>query len=68
MVLVVAAVLALAGAAQAITAPTLQTKLAHEMRRASTFSGVYVRDLDADRTLFESKADAPRVPASVSVS
>jgi serine-type D-Ala-D-Ala carboxypeptidase/endopeptidase (penicillin-binding protein 4) len=64
-VLVVAAVLALAGAAQAISAPTLQTKLAHEMRRASAFSGVYVRDLDTGRTLFESKADAPRVPASV---
>ena len=64
-VLVVAAVLALAGAAKAISAPTLQTKLAHEMRRASAFSGVYVRDLDTGRTLFESKADAPRVPASV---
>jgi D-alanyl-D-alanine carboxypeptidase/D-alanyl-D-alanine-endopeptidase (penicillin-binding protein 4) len=65
VVLVVAAVLALAGGAQAITAPTLQAKLAHEMRRASTFSGIYVRDLDADRTLFESKADVARVPASV---
>ena len=65
VVLVVAAVLALAGAAQAITAPTLQAKLTHEMRRASTFSGIYVRDLDADRTLFESKADVARVPASV---
>jgi serine-type D-Ala-D-Ala carboxypeptidase/endopeptidase (penicillin-binding protein 4) len=64
-VLVVAALLALAGGAQAISAPTLQLKLAHEMRRASTFSGVYVRDLDADRTLFESKADVARVPASV---
>jgi serine-type D-Ala-D-Ala carboxypeptidase/endopeptidase (penicillin-binding protein 4) len=63
--LVLAAVLALAGGAQAITAPTLQAKLSHEMRRASTFSGIYVRDLDADRTLFESKADVARVPASV---
>jgi D-alanyl-D-alanine carboxypeptidase/D-alanyl-D-alanine-endopeptidase (penicillin-binding protein 4) len=63
--LVVVAVLALAGGAQAISAPTLQAKLAHEMRRASTFSGIYVRDLDADRTLFESKADVARVPASV---
>jgi D-alanyl-D-alanine carboxypeptidase/D-alanyl-D-alanine-endopeptidase (penicillin-binding protein 4) len=58
-------VLALAGGAQAISAPTLQAKLAHEMRRASTFSGIYVRDLDADRTLFQSKADVARVPASV---
>jgi serine-type D-Ala-D-Ala carboxypeptidase/endopeptidase (penicillin-binding protein 4) len=65
VVLVVAAMLALAGGAQAISAPTLQAKLAHEMRRASTFSGVYVRDLDTDRTLFESKADVARVPASV---
>jgi serine-type D-Ala-D-Ala carboxypeptidase/endopeptidase (penicillin-binding protein 4) len=65
VVLVVAAVLALAGGAQAISAPTLETKLTHEMRRASAFSGIYVRDLDADRTLFESKADVARVPASV---
>jgi D-alanyl-D-alanine carboxypeptidase/D-alanyl-D-alanine-endopeptidase (penicillin-binding protein 4) len=64
-VLVLVAVLALAGGAQAISAPTLQAKLAHEMRRASTSSGVYVRDLDTGRTLFESKADVPRVPASV---
>jgi serine-type D-Ala-D-Ala carboxypeptidase/endopeptidase (penicillin-binding protein 4) len=63
--LVVAAMLALAGGARAISAPTLQAKLAHEVARASTFSGVYVRDLDTDRTLFESKADVARVPASV---
>jgi serine-type D-Ala-D-Ala carboxypeptidase/endopeptidase (penicillin-binding protein 4) len=63
--LVVAALLALAGGAQAISAPSLQAKLAHEMGRASTFSGVFVRDLDTDRTLFESKADVARVPASV---
>ncbi len=65
VVLVVAALLALAGGARAISAPTLQAKLAHEVRRASAFSGVYVRDLDTGRTLFESKADVPRVPASV---
>jgi serine-type D-Ala-D-Ala carboxypeptidase/endopeptidase (penicillin-binding protein 4) len=64
-VLVVAAMLALAGGAQAISAPTLQAKLTHEVRRASAFSGVYVRDLDSGRTLFESKADVARVPASV---
>jgi D-alanyl-D-alanine carboxypeptidase/D-alanyl-D-alanine-endopeptidase (penicillin-binding protein 4) len=63
--LVVAALLALAGGAQAISAPTLQAKLTHEMRRAGTFSGVYVRDLDSGRTLFESKPDVARVPASV---
>jgi D-alanyl-D-alanine carboxypeptidase/D-alanyl-D-alanine-endopeptidase (penicillin-binding protein 4) len=65
LALVCAALLAFAGAAQAISAPTLQLKLAHEMARASAFSGVYVRDLDTGRTLFESKADVARVPASV---
>ena len=64
-VLVIAAVLALAGGAQAISAPTLQAKLTHEVGRASAFSGVYVRDVDSGRTLFESKADVARVPASV---
>jgi D-alanyl-D-alanine carboxypeptidase/D-alanyl-D-alanine-endopeptidase (penicillin-binding protein 4) len=64
-VLAVVAVLALAGRAQAISAPTLQAKLAHEMRRASTYSGVLVRDLDTNRVLFSSKPDVARVPASV---
>jgi D-alanyl-D-alanine carboxypeptidase/D-alanyl-D-alanine-endopeptidase (penicillin-binding protein 4) len=35
------------------------------MRRAGTFSGAFVQDLDAQRTLFASKADVPRSPASV---
>ena len=61
----VVVVLAFAGGAQAISAPTLQAKLAHEMRRASTFSGIFVRDLDTDRVLFAGKPDVPRVPASV---
>jgi D-alanyl-D-alanine carboxypeptidase/D-alanyl-D-alanine-endopeptidase (penicillin-binding protein 4) len=64
-VLAVVAVLAPAGGAQAISAPTLQAKLAHEMRRASTYSGVFVRDLDTNRVLFSSKPDVARVPASV---
>lgn len=54
-----------AGAASAISAPTLQAKLAREMRHAGGFSGAYVRDLDSRRTLFAAKADAPRAPASV---
>ena len=54
-----------AGAASAISAPTLQAKLAREMRHAGGFSGAYVRDLDSERTLFAAKADAPRAPASV---
>jgi D-alanyl-D-alanine carboxypeptidase/D-alanyl-D-alanine-endopeptidase (penicillin-binding protein 4) len=63
--LVVVALLALAGGAHAISAPTLQVKLAREMRSAGPFSGVFVRDLDGNRTLFASDADVPRVPASV---
>jgi D-alanyl-D-alanine carboxypeptidase/D-alanyl-D-alanine-endopeptidase (penicillin-binding protein 4) len=35
------------------------------MRHAGVFSGAYVRDLDGQRTLFSSKPDAPRAPASV---
>jgi serine-type D-Ala-D-Ala carboxypeptidase/endopeptidase (penicillin-binding protein 4) len=63
--LAVVAVLAFAGAAQAISTPTLRAKLTREMRYAGTFSGIFVRDLDTDRTLFASKADVARVPASV---
>jgi len=54
-----------AGAASAISTPTLKAKLGREMRHAGVFSGAYVRDLDGQRTLFASKADAPRAPASV---
>jgi len=54
-----------AGAASAISAPTLQAKLAREMRHAGGFSGAYVRDLDSERTLFAARADAARAPASV---
>jgi D-alanyl-D-alanine carboxypeptidase/D-alanyl-D-alanine-endopeptidase (penicillin-binding protein 4) len=63
--LVLVALLVLAGGAQAISAPTLRTKLTHEMRYAGTFSGTFVRDLDTGRTLFASKADVARVPASL---
>jgi serine-type D-Ala-D-Ala carboxypeptidase/endopeptidase (penicillin-binding protein 4) len=63
--LAVVALLAFTGAAQAISTPTLRAKLTREMRYAGTFSGVFVRDLDTDRTLFASKADVARVPASV---
>jgi D-alanyl-D-alanine carboxypeptidase/D-alanyl-D-alanine-endopeptidase (penicillin-binding protein 4) len=64
-VLVIVAVVAPAGSAQAISTPTLRGKLTREIRHAGPFSGVYVRDLDTGRTLFSSKADVPRVPASV---
>ena len=54
-----------AGPASAISTPTLQAKLALEMRHAGGFAGAFVRDLDSQRTLFEARADAPRAPASV---
>jgi D-alanyl-D-alanine carboxypeptidase/D-alanyl-D-alanine-endopeptidase (penicillin-binding protein 4) len=54
-----------AGAASAISTPTLQAKLTREMHHAGGFSGAFVRDLDSQRTLFEVNADAPRAPASV---
>jgi serine-type D-Ala-D-Ala carboxypeptidase/endopeptidase (penicillin-binding protein 4) len=57
--------LALPGATQAVSAPTLQATLTHEMRHAGAFSGAFVRDLDTKRVLFTSKADVPRPPASV---
>jgi serine-type D-Ala-D-Ala carboxypeptidase/endopeptidase (penicillin-binding protein 4) len=54
-----------AGAASAISTPTLKAKLGREMRHAGVFSGAFVRDLDGQHTLFSSKPDAPRAPASV---
>jgi D-alanyl-D-alanine carboxypeptidase/D-alanyl-D-alanine-endopeptidase (penicillin-binding protein 4) len=68
LVLAIGALLALGGSvpsAHAISAPTLQTKLAHEMRHAGPYSGAFVRDLDTKRTLFASRADVARPPASV---
>ncbi len=54
-----------AGAASAISTPTLRAKLTREMHHAGGFSGAFVRDLDSQRTLFAANADAPRAPASV---
>ncbi|HEX6696275.1 MAG TPA: D-alanyl-D-alanine carboxypeptidase/D-alanyl-D-alanine-endopeptidase [Solirubrobacteraceae bacterium] len=54
-----------AGAASAISTATLQAKLTREMVHAGGFSGAFVRDLDSQQTLFASKPDAPRAPASV---
>jgi serine-type D-Ala-D-Ala carboxypeptidase/endopeptidase (penicillin-binding protein 4) len=59
------ALLAAVPAAHAISALTLQAKLAREIRHAGPFSGAYVRDLDSGRTLFEARADVARAPASV---
>jgi D-alanyl-D-alanine carboxypeptidase/D-alanyl-D-alanine-endopeptidase (penicillin-binding protein 4) len=63
--LVLLVLLALPGAAQALSAPALQAKLGREMRHAGAFSGAFVRDLDTNQVLFASKADVPRPPASV---
>jgi D-alanyl-D-alanine carboxypeptidase/D-alanyl-D-alanine-endopeptidase (penicillin-binding protein 4) len=65
LVLALGVLLALPGAAQAISAPTLQAKLGREMRHAGPFAGAYVRDLDTKRTLFMAKPDVLRPPASV---
>jgi D-alanyl-D-alanine carboxypeptidase/D-alanyl-D-alanine-endopeptidase (penicillin-binding protein 4) len=65
LVLALGLLLGLPGAAQAISAPTLQAKLAGEMRHAGPLSGAFVRDLDTKRILFASKPDVPRAPASV---
>jgi serine-type D-Ala-D-Ala carboxypeptidase/endopeptidase (penicillin-binding protein 4) len=62
---VLAALLALPGGAQAISAPALQAKLAREMRHAGALSGAFVRDLDSRRVLFAAKPDVARAPASV---
>ena len=49
LVISLAAALAVlpAGAASAISTPTLQAKLAREMGHAGGFSGAFVRDLDS---------------------
>jgi serine-type D-Ala-D-Ala carboxypeptidase/endopeptidase (penicillin-binding protein 4) len=65
LALAIGVLLALPGVAHAISAPTLQTKLAQEMRHAGPYSGVYVRDLDTKRTLFTWRPDVARPPASV---
>src|SRR3954464_11614298 len=54
-----------AGAASAISTPTLQAKLTREMGHAGGLSGALVRDLDSQQSLFPPKPDAPRAPASV---
>jgi D-alanyl-D-alanine carboxypeptidase/D-alanyl-D-alanine-endopeptidase (penicillin-binding protein 4) len=65
LVLALGVLLALPGPAHAISAPVLQGKLTREMRHAGPLSGAFVRDLDTKRTLFASRPDVPRSPASV---
>ncbi|MCW2990784.1 MAG: hypothetical protein JWM73_1378, partial [Solirubrobacterales bacterium] len=51
-------------AALALDVGTLRTKLAAQQRHMSSTSGAYVRDLVTGRTLYSTKADVPRSPAS----
>ena len=51
-------------AARAIDAPTLQTKLRNESALLGPAAGIYVRDLDTGRTLFQRKPDLRLMPAS----
>ena len=63
--LALAATLAGAAPAGAISEPDLKSALAREMRSAPLASGAYVRDLDTGAELFARRADAVRIPASV---
>ncbi|MFL5845794.1 MAG: D-alanyl-D-alanine carboxypeptidase/D-alanyl-D-alanine-endopeptidase [Solirubrobacteraceae bacterium] len=58
------AVLAASPAAHAITVQTLRAKLAAQQRNLSSTSGAYVRDLVTGRTLYSTRADRTRSPAS----
>lgn len=63
--LALAAITSATPAAQAYDTTDLRRTLAHEMRRASAASGLYVRDLDSHRRLYSRRATSSRVPASV---
>src|SRR4051812_48424261 len=57
--------LALAPAAQAADLAATQRVLARQMARAGAYSGAYVVDTTSGRTLFASRPDTARMPASV---
>src|SRR4051794_16243357 len=57
--------LALPSGATALTLPTLQTKLAREMRLTGARGSAFVEELSGGRVLFASRADVARPPASV---
>lgn len=65
LLLVVLVLLVLAPDARAIDAPTLQAVFSSALRATSPSTSVYVRDLDSGQTLYASKPDVARVPASV---
>jgi len=52
-------------AARAQGPATLQGQLARAVRGAPAASGVFVRDLDSGRVLFDRRSAVPRIPASV---
>jgi D-alanyl-D-alanine carboxypeptidase/D-alanyl-D-alanine-endopeptidase (penicillin-binding protein 4) len=54
-----------ATAAQAYDVEDLRAKLSREMALAGGSSGALVRELDSGATLYERRADGPRIPASV---
>src|SRR3954469_13360350 len=57
--------LALPSGATALTLPTLQSKLAREMRLTGARGSAFVEELSSGRVLFASRADVARPPAPV---
>jgi D-alanyl-D-alanine carboxypeptidase/D-alanyl-D-alanine-endopeptidase (penicillin-binding protein 4) len=58
------AVALLAPSAHALTLAQLRSRLTSEARQMGGSSGVYVRDLGSERTLYSRQGDVPRSPAS----
>ncbi len=63
--LALAALLAGAAPAAAISAATLQSTIAREMAKAPAASGAYLRDMDTGVELYAKRENAVRIPASV---
>jgi D-alanyl-D-alanine carboxypeptidase/D-alanyl-D-alanine-endopeptidase (penicillin-binding protein 4) len=63
--LALAAMLAGAAPAAAITESTLRSTIAREMAKAPAASGAYVRDMDSGAELYALRENAVRIPASV---
>ena len=63
--LALAALLAGAAPAAAISEATLQSTIAREMAKAPAASGAYLRDMDTGVELYALRENAVRIPASV---
>ena len=63
--LALAALLAGAAPAAAISESTLRTTIAREMAKGPTASGAYVRDMDSGAELYALRENVVRIPASV---